>query len=128
MWTANAPALLLLFPCSCIAPDLLLACSKPALGLLMVCSYPAPDPALPSFAAFIIISTLRLFSARREPPFMVILHFDMFQSIATLHIASVVTYQYIENFLSLQWTLIVLWIKALLTGNQMSNLQLSFIQ
>ena len=46
MWTANAPALLLLLPCSCIAP-----------GLLMVCSCPAPDPAHPSFAAFIIIST-----------------------------------------------------------------------
>ena len=40
-------------------------------GLVMVCSCPAPDPAHPSFAAFIIISTLRLFSARREPPFMV---------------------------------------------------------
>ena len=71
MWTANAPALLLLLPCSCIAPGLLLACSQPAPGLLIVCSCPAPDPAHPSFAAFIIISTLRLFSARREPPFMV---------------------------------------------------------
>ena len=72
MWTANAPAQLLLLPCSCIAPGLLLACSQPAPGLLMVCSCPAPDPAHPSFAAFIIISTLRLFSARREPPFMVL--------------------------------------------------------
>ena len=71
MWTANAPAQLLLLPCSCIAPGLLLACSQPAPGLLIVCSCPAPDPAHPSFAAFIIISTLRLFSARREPPFMV---------------------------------------------------------
>ena len=41
-WTANAPALLLLIPCSCIAPGLLLACSHPAPGLLMVCSCPAP--------------------------------------------------------------------------------------
>ena len=75
MWTANAPALLLLLPCSCIAPGLLLACSQPAPGLLMVCSCPAPDPAHPSFAAFIINSTLRLFSARREPPFMVTVRF-----------------------------------------------------
>ena len=73
MWTANAPALLLLLPCSCIAHGLLLACSQPAPGLLMVCSCPVPDLAHPSFAAFIIIiiSTLWLFSARREPPFMV---------------------------------------------------------
>ena len=35
-WTANAPALLFLIPCSCIAPGLLLACSHPAPGLLMV--------------------------------------------------------------------------------------------
>ena len=72
MWTANAPALLLLLPCSCIAPGLLLASSQPVPGLLMVTSCPAPDPSHPSFAAFIIISTLRLFLARREPPFMVI--------------------------------------------------------
>merc|ERR1711970_913183 len=79
MWTANAPALLLLLPCSCIAPGVLLACPEPTPGLLMVCSCPAPDPALPSFAAFIIISTLRLFSARREPPFMVqMLEFFLF--------------------------------------------------
>ena len=71
MWSANAPALLLLLPCSCIAPGLLLACSQPSPGLLMVCYCPAPNPAHPSFAAFIIISTLRLFSVRREPPFMV---------------------------------------------------------
>ena len=71
IWTSNASAQLLLLPCSCIAPGLLLACSQPAPGLLIVCSCPAPDPAHPSFAAFIIISTLRLFSARREPPFMV---------------------------------------------------------
>ena len=38
MWTANAPALLLLLPCSCIAPDLPLACSQPTPGLLIVCS------------------------------------------------------------------------------------------
>ena len=72
MWTAIAPALLLLLPCSCIAPGVLLACSQPAPGLLMVCSCLAPDPAHSSFAAFIIISTLRLFSARRESPFMVL--------------------------------------------------------
>ena len=42
MWTANAPALLLLLPCSCIAPGMLLACSKPAPGLLMLYSCPAP--------------------------------------------------------------------------------------
>ena len=72
VWTANAPALLLLLPCPCIAPGLLLAYSKPAPGLLMVRSYPAPCPAHPSLAAFIIISSLRLFSARREPPFMVL--------------------------------------------------------
>ena len=71
MWTANAPALLMLLPCSCIAPGLLLAYSQPAPGLLIVCSCPAPDSAHPNFTAFIIISTLRLFSARREPPFMV---------------------------------------------------------
>ena len=71
MWTANAPALLLLLPCSCIAPGLLLACSQPAPGLLVVCSCFAPETAHPTFAAFIIISTLRLFSARREPPFMI---------------------------------------------------------
>ena len=40
IWTANAPALLLLIPCSCIAPGLLLACSHPAPGLLMVYSCP----------------------------------------------------------------------------------------
>ena len=72
VWTANAPALLLLLPCS-FAPGLLLVCSQPALGLPMVCSCPAPDPAHPCFAAFIIIGTLRLFSARQEPPFMVFL-------------------------------------------------------
>ena len=71
LWTANAPALLLLLPCSCIAPGLLLACSQPAPGLLVVCSCFAPETAHPTFAAFIIISTLRLFSARQEPPFMV---------------------------------------------------------
>ena len=44
--------------------------SAPA--LFLPCSCPAPGPAHPSLAAFIIIiSTLRLFSARREPPFMV---------------------------------------------------------
>ena len=71
MWTVNAPALLLLLHCSCTVPGLLLACFQPAPGLLMVFSCPAPDPAHPSFAAFIISSTLRLFLARREPPFMV---------------------------------------------------------
>ena len=58
--------------CSCPVPALLLPCScfSPALALLQPCSCPAPDPAI--LAAFIIIiSTLRLFSARREPPFMV---------------------------------------------------------
>merc|ERR1711867_244277 len=39
-----------------------------------LCSCPAPGPVHPSLAAFIIIiSTLRLFSARRQPPFMVFL-------------------------------------------------------
>ena len=59
--------------CSCPVPALLLPCScfSPALALLQPCSCPA-GPAHPSLAAFIIIiSTLQLFSARREPPFMV---------------------------------------------------------
>ena len=45
MWTANAPALLLLLSCSCIAPGVILACSWSALGLLLTCSWftPAPD-------------------------------------------------------------------------------------
>ena len=71
MWTANAPALLLLLPCPCIALGLLIACSQPALGLLIVCSCPASGPAHPSLAAFIIIGILRLFTARRKPHFMV---------------------------------------------------------
>ena len=70
MWTANPSALLLLLPCYCIAPGLLLACSQPAPGLPIVCSCPAPGPAHPSLAAFIIIN---FFSARREPPFMVMI-------------------------------------------------------
>ena len=49
-----APALLLLPPCSCLAP----ACFCPA-------------PAYFHLAAFIIISTLQLFSAQREQPVMV---------------------------------------------------------
>ena len=61
--------------CSCPVPALLpCSCFSPALALLQPCSCPAPGPANPSLAAFIIIiSTLRLFSARREPPFMVYL-------------------------------------------------------
>ena len=55
-----ATALLMLLPCSCFSP-----------GLLMPFSCPAPGPAHPNLAAFIIISTLQVFSARREPPFMV---------------------------------------------------------
>ena len=87
MWTT--PTLLL--SCSFHAPALLLPYSSPALAsaqplpyssLFLPCSCPAhasaplllcssPAPAC-SLAAFImIISTLRLFSARREPPFMV---------------------------------------------------------
>ena len=61
--------------CCCPNPVLLLPCScfSPALPLLQSCSRPA-RPAHPSLAAFIIIiiSTLRLFSVRREPPFMVL--------------------------------------------------------
>ena len=71
MWTANAPALLLLIPCSCIATDPLLACSQPTPGLLMVCSCSAPGLAHPSEAVFVIISILRLILAPRLPPFMV---------------------------------------------------------
>ena len=41
--TANAPALLLLFPCSCLAPGLLLACSQPTPGLLLLCSWSCPS-------------------------------------------------------------------------------------
>ena len=78
--------------CSCPVPTLLLPCSSfcPALALLLPCFCPARGPAHPSLAAFIIIiSTLWLFSARREPPFMVlklrrrttrILIFDWYQS------------------------------------------------
>ena len=54
-WTANAPALILLIPRSCIAHTLLLACSHPTPGLLMV--YSCPAPVHPNLAAFIIIST-----------------------------------------------------------------------
>ena len=62
----------LLLPCSYPAPSLLLHCSRfcPALALLLLCSCPAPVNR--SLVPFIIISTLRLFSARREPTFMVI--------------------------------------------------------
>ena len=42
MWTANAAALLLLLPCSCIALSLVLVCSQHAPGLLMVCSWSWP--------------------------------------------------------------------------------------
>ena len=42
MWTANAPVLLLLIPCSCMAPGLLLACSHPAPGLLLPWSWSCP--------------------------------------------------------------------------------------
>ena len=55
------------------APALLLPCPSHASTLLLLCFCAAPSPAHPSFAAFIIISTLRLFSARREPPFMVMI-------------------------------------------------------
>ena len=92
---AHAPTSDLLLPCSCTFPYscsapllptcsyptpaefLLLPCSSlllPFLALLLVqpCLFPAPAPAHPSLTAFIIISTLQLFSARREPPFMVL--------------------------------------------------------
>ena len=42
MWTANAPVLLLLIPCSCMAPGLLLACSNTAPGLLLTYSWSCP--------------------------------------------------------------------------------------
>ena len=57
----------LLIPCSFPASTLLLPFSWPAPGLILVCSCPAPSQLLP----FIIIRTLQLFLARREPPFMV---------------------------------------------------------
>ena len=55
------------------APFLPCSCFSPTLALLLPYSRPA-HPAHGSLAALIIIiivSTLRLFSARREPPFMV---------------------------------------------------------
>ena len=60
--------------CYCPIPALLLPCSyfSPALALLQLGSCPAPGPAKSSLAAFIIISTLQLFLARRQPPFMVL--------------------------------------------------------
>ena len=67
----STPALLLpsSYPLFCFAQ--LYFCPLPAPALLLVFSCPAPAPTNPSLAAFIIISTLWLFSARREPPFMV---------------------------------------------------------
>ena len=67
-WVHPTPAQFLLLPCSCPAQLL------PFLALILAqpCFFPAPAPAHPSLAAFIIISTLRLFSARREPTFMVL--------------------------------------------------------
>ena len=105
----SCPDLTLLLPCSCSAPAhkilhggwywqkikiVLMSCSctaparswgAPDLTLLLVqpCFFLAPAPAHPSLAAFIIISTLWLFSARREPPFMVFLYYlviDFFSS------------------------------------------------
>merc|ERR1711989_192880 len=88
---ASAPPL----PCSCPVPCKLLSCTflappqflpsscplsslpcftilSSAPALFLPCSCPAPGPAHPSLAAFIIIiSTLRLFSAQQQPPFMV---------------------------------------------------------
>ena len=52
MWTANAPALLFLLPCSCIAPGLLLTCSWPAHGLLLPSSCP-----LSSLICFTLLSS-----------------------------------------------------------------------
>ena len=72
----STPPWLQLLPCPCRTPALLLpwSCFSPTIALLQPCSYPVPDPAIPSLAVFIIIiSTLRLLSARREPPFMVLL-------------------------------------------------------
>ncbi len=83
------PAVLLLLPSSnpappqvtlnsCLAPALFLlrsvlllpcSCFYPALALLRTYSWSAP--AHPSLAAFIIISTLRLFSVQREQPFLI---------------------------------------------------------
>ena len=67
---------ILFFRCCCnkyvTGVTLLRSCFSPALDLLQPYSCPAPGPANPSLAAFIIIiSTLQLFLARREPPFMV---------------------------------------------------------
>ena len=44
MWTASAPAPLLLLPCSCIASGLLLACSWSAPALLLVLVLVLPSP------------------------------------------------------------------------------------
>ena len=60
-FTLLSSATALFLPCSCPAHT-----STP----LLLCSSPAPGPANPSLAAF-IISTLQLFLARQEPPFMV---------------------------------------------------------
>ena len=44
IWIANAPALLLLFPCSCIGPGRLLACSQPAPALPLILPTPVLQP------------------------------------------------------------------------------------
>merc|ERR1712240_884644 len=75
----------ILHKCTCLASPQFLPSSCPLSSLLcftifssapalyLPCSCPAPSPAHPSLAAFIIIiSTLQLFSARRQPPFMVL--------------------------------------------------------
>ncbi len=80
----SAPTQVLPSSSFCPAPSKLLTCtfSAPAQLLPSFChallysaqlySCPAPGPAHPRSAAFIIISTLQLFSAWREPPFKVI--------------------------------------------------------
>ena len=73
LYSCSAPAYLLL-PCSCSAP--VLPCFCPS----WPCSFSSPAPSLLlllptiSLAAFILSSILQLFSARREPPFMI--HFS----------------------------------------------------
>ena len=68
----SCPVCALLQPCSCFSP---------ALALLQSCSCPA-GLAHPSLAAFIIfISTLQLFSSRREPPLVVLLEIPFSSSV-----------------------------------------------
>ena len=70
---SSCPALALFLPDSALPYSaLLLPCSCPLHASAPLLLYSSPAPFHTSLAAFvIIISTLRLFSVRREPPYMV---------------------------------------------------------